>query len=61
MGGVAGVFKVFLDESSYKGFWTNQVLANKMAAAFTVATYPSGDKSNTLMQLATFAAQHSTA
>jgi NAD(P)H dehydrogenase (quinone) len=59
VGGVAGAFKVFLDDSSsYKSFWVNQVLVDKMAAAFTVATYPSGDKLSTLMQLAIFAAQH---
>ena len=58
MGGVAGAFKVFLDDASYQGFWVEQVFADKMAAAFTVATYPSGDKSNTLMQLAIVAAQH---
>ncbi len=58
MGGVAGAFKTFLDESSYRGFWVKQLLVDKMAAGFTVATYPSGDKLNTLMQLAIFAAQH---
>lgn len=58
MGGVAGAFKIFLDESSYRGFWVKQRLMNKMAAGFTVATYSSGDKLNTLMQLAIFAAQH---
>ena len=58
MGGVAGEFKVFLDESSRRGFWINQLFADKMAAGFTIATYPSGDKLNTLMQLAIFAAQH---
>jgi NAD(P)H dehydrogenase (quinone) len=59
MGGVAGAFKVFLDKSStHKNFWINQRLIDKMAAGFTVATYPSGDKLNTLMQLTIFAAQH---
>ena len=58
LGGVAGQFKLFLDQTSQKGFWRNQMLVDKMAAGFTVATYPSGDKLNTLVQLALFAAQH---
>lgn len=58
MGGVSGQFKLFLDESSSRGFWVNQLLVNKMAAGFTIATYPSGDKLSTLIQLAIFAAQH---
>lgn len=57
MGGIAGQFKVFLDEFSYRGLWTEQKLVDKLAAGFTVATYPSGDKLNTIMQLAVFSAQ----
>ena len=57
MGGVAGQFKLFLDEFSYKGLWTEQKLVDKVAAGFTVATYPSGDKLNTIIQLSIFAAQ----
>ncbi len=57
MGGVAGQFKLFLDEFSYRGLWTEQKLVDKLAAGFTVATYPSGDKLNTIIQLSIFAAQ----
>lgn len=58
MGGVSGQYKMFLDESSYRGFWVKQKLLDKLAAGFTVATYPSGDKLSTLFQLSIFAAQH---
>lgn len=57
MGGVAGQYKVFLDNLSYKGFWTGEKMVDKMAGGFTVATYHSGDKLNTLVQLSIFAAQ----
>lgn len=57
MGGVAGQFKLFLDEFSWRGLWTDQHLVDRVAAGFTVATYPSGDKLNTLIQLSIFAAQ----
>lgn len=57
MGGVAGQFKLFLDEFSYRGLWTEQKLVDKLASGFTVATYPAGDKLNTIMQLSIFAAQ----
>jgi len=58
MGGVSGKYKLFLDETSYRGYWTEQKFVDKMAAGFTVATYPSGDKLNTIFQLAIFAAQY---
>ena len=58
LGGLAGQFKLFLDQSSKKGLWVQQLLVDKLAAGFTVATYPSGDKLNTLIQMAIFAAQH---
>jgi NAD(P)H dehydrogenase (quinone) len=58
VGSMAGEFKCFLDQTAKQGFWTEKKLVNKMAAAFTVATYPSGDKFNTLMQLFVYAAQH---
>ena len=58
MGSVAGPYKVFLEETAYRGFWTGQKFADKMAGGFTIATYPSGDKLGTLMQLSIFAAQH---
>lgn len=58
MGSVAGPYKVFLEETAYRGFWTGQKLMDKLAAGFTVATYPSGDKLSTIIQLFIFAAQH---
>ena len=56
MGSAAAAFKTFMDESSDR--WSDQTWADKIAAGFTVATYPSGDKLTTLQQLAVFAAQH---
>ena len=56
MGSTAGAFKDFMDKSSDR--WTEQRWADKIAAGFTVATYPGGDKLVTLTQLAVFAAQH---
>lgn len=58
MGGPAGQFKLFLDETAYRRFWCNQVFVDKLAAAFTTATYPSGDKLATLVQLTVYAGQH---
>jgi NAD(P)H dehydrogenase (quinone) len=58
MGSVAGEYKLFLDQTARRGLWTQQKLVDKMAGGFTVATYPSGDKLNTLVQLAIFAAQY---
>lgn len=58
MGSLAGEFKLFLDQSSSRGLWTKKVFINKLAAGFTVAGYPSGDKLNTMIQLAIYAAQH---
>ena len=56
MGSVAAGFKEFMDESSDR--WSQQRWADKLAAGFTIATYPSGDKLSSLTQLAVFAAQH---
>jgi NAD(P)H dehydrogenase (quinone) len=56
MGSVSAGFKSFMDDSSDR--WGEQAWANKIAAVFTVATYPSGDKLVSLTQLAVFAAQH---
>lgn len=56
MGSVAAAFKSFMDQSS--DLWTDQKWANKIAAGFTVATFPSGDKLMSLQQLSVFAAQH---
>lgn len=57
MGSIAGQFKLFMDRYG-SDFWVQQKWENKVAAGFTVATYPSGDKLTTLMQLAIFALQH---
>lgn len=56
MGSAAGAFKTFMDHSS--DIWMGQTWANKLAAGFTVATFPGGDKLATLIQLSVFAAQH---
>jgi len=56
MGSVAAGFKAFMDASG--DLWEDQLWADKIAAGFTVATYPSGDKLVSLTQLAVFAAQH---
>lgn len=56
MGGVSAPFKTFVDSTS--GRWSRQSWKDKLAAGFTNSGSPSGDKFNTLVQLATFAAQH---
>lgn len=56
MGTVAAPFKVFMDKTS--DFWAEQPWQDKLAAGFTVGSSPSGDKVNTIITLATFAAQH---
>lgn len=56
MGSLAGPMKTWLEDAS--AGWVDQTWANRIAAGFTVATYPSGDKLSTLTQLAVFAAQH---
>ncbi|WP_299851735.1 flavodoxin family protein [uncultured Roseovarius sp.] len=55
MGSSAARFDTFLEEASDR--WADQLWADKIAGGFTVATYPSGDKLNTLMRLAIYAAQ----
>ena len=55
MGSSAARFDRFLEEASDR--WPDQLWADKIAGGFTVATYPSGDKLNTLMRLAVYAAQ----
>lgn len=55
MGSSAARFDRFLEDASDR--WADQLWANKIAGGFTVATYPSGDKLNTLMRLAIYAAQ----
>ena len=56
MGSASGPFKMFMDASSKP--WFTQNWKNKIAAGFTNSASQSGDKLNTLTQLAIFAAQH---
>ncbi|NOZ32349.1 MAG: flavodoxin family protein [Alphaproteobacteria bacterium] len=56
MGAVSAPYKAFIDATAaqwYEGRW-----ANKLAAGFTNSGSQSGDKLNTLTQLAVLAAQH---
>ena len=56
MGSASAAFKTFMDATGR--IWGEQGWADKLSAGFTVATFPGGDKLNTLMQLSIFAAQH---
>lgn len=56
MGSVSGPFKTFMDWSSKA--WFARKWSNKIAAGFTNSASQSGDKLNSLVQLAIFAAQH---
>ena len=56
MGSASAQFKTFMDASSK--VWYAQLWKNKIAAGFTNSASQSGDKLNTLVQLAIFAAQH---
>lgn len=56
MGAVSAPFKAFMDASS--AAWMEQKWKNKIAAGFTNSHSMSGDKLNTLVQMAIFAAQH---
>ncbi|PLW78385.1 flavodoxin family protein [Cohaesibacter celericrescens] len=56
MGSVSAPFKGFMDESSK--VWFTQGWKDKIAAGFTVSASQSGDKLNTLIQMAVFAGQH---
>jgi NAD(P)H dehydrogenase (quinone) len=55
MGSASGGMKTFIDASSKA--WFTRAWANKIAAGFTVSGSLSGDKSVTLQQFATLAAQ----
>ena len=57
MGSVSAPFKAFMDASV--GPWMQQAWKDKLAAGFTNSGAPSGDKLNSLVTLAVFAAQHS--
>jgi len=56
MGGPSGVFKTFADATS--GLWARDEWKDKIAAGFTNSGHMSGDKLNTLVYFAIFAAQH---
>ena len=56
MGSVSGPFKTFMDWSSKA--WFARTWSGKIAAGFTNSASQSGDKLNSLVQLAIFAAQH---
>lgn len=56
MGSLSGPFKTFMDTSSKA--WFSQGWKDKIAAGFTNSASQSGDKLNSLIQLAVFAAQH---
>jgi len=59
MGGVSAQFKAFMDETSKNVFYAGFLWKDKIAAGFTNSASQAGDKSETLSQLAIFAAQHS--
>ncbi len=56
MGSVSGPFKQFMDSTSTR--WMEGRWQDKLAAGFTNSASQSGDKLNTLVQMAVFAAQH---
>jgi multimeric flavodoxin WrbA len=56
MGGPSGVFKVFADASAT--VWARDEWQDKVAAGFTTSGHMHGDKLNTLIYFALFAAQH---
>lgn len=56
MGSVSAPFKQFMDQTSQR--WVQQSWRDKVAAGFTNSWGLSGDKLNTLIQLAVFASQH---
>jgi len=56
MGSASAEFKKFMEASSH--FWMEEKWKDKLAAGFTNSASQSGDKLNTLIQLAVFAAQH---
>ena len=57
MGSLSAKFKQFMEDSSK--LWFTQAWKNKLAAGFTNSASINGDKFNSLIQLVTFAAQHS--
>lgn len=57
MGSLSAPFKAFMDATSHLQY-AEKRWANKVAAGFTNGASRGGDKQNSLVQLATFAAQH---
>lgn len=57
MGSLSAPFKAFMDATS-NPIWYKQIWKDKVAAGFTNSGSQSGDKLNSLIQLAIFAAQH---
>ncbi|NGZ87327.1 flavodoxin family protein [Duganella aceris] len=58
MGSASAQFKAFMDATSRTVFAKGSVWKDKIAAGFTNSASRSGDKLNTLQQMAIFAAQH---
>jgi multimeric flavodoxin WrbA len=56
MGSPSAGLKAFMEATS--GRWMEQKWADKLAAGFTNSGSQNGDKQNTLVDIATFAAQH---
>lgn len=56
LGGVSGPFKSFMDSTG--PLWKHQHLKGKLAAGFTVSSFPSGDKLTTLLSMLVFSMQH---
>ena len=56
MGSASAAFKAFMDGTSKQ--FASRAWQDKLAAGFTVSASQSGDKLNTLTQLAVFAMQH---
>jgi NAD(P)H dehydrogenase (quinone) len=56
-GNVSAAFKNFMELTG--SFWYKQLWKDKLGAAFTLSSTTNGDKLNTLISLALFAAQHS--
>lgn len=56
MGSASAGLKQFMEATS--GRWMTQTWADKLAAGFTNSGSQNGDKQNTLVGIATFAAQH---
>lgn len=56
MGSLSSKFKAFADQMG--GVWANQTWRDKLAAGFTCSNCVSGDKLQSIVQLALIAAQH---